>query len=92
MCGCQIVGLSQVICGRVPATADCYDRNATTDRRCIAALGGEKGLIGSDPAMRAKLANAYLKRGSDVKKGRLVPSAQLLVQPGSPKGDTCARL
>jgi hypothetical protein len=42
--------------------------------------------------MPAKLANAYLKRGSDLKKGRLVPSAQLLVQPGSPKGDTCERL
>jgi hypothetical protein len=48
--------------------------------------------IRSDPAMPAKLANAYLKRGRDVKKGRLDPSAQLLVQPGSPKSDTCERL
>jgi hypothetical protein len=30
--------------------------------------------------MPAKLANAYLKRGSDLKKGRLVPSAQLLAR------------
>ena len=52
-------------------------------------LGGEKGASGAIPA---KLANADLKRGRDVKTGRLVPSAQLLVQPGSPKGDTCERL
>jgi hypothetical protein len=42
--------------------------------------------------MPAKLANADLKRGRDVKTGRLVPSAQLLVQPGSRNGDTCERL
>jgi hypothetical protein len=70
-CGCQRVGLSQVICSRVPATADCYDHgNATTDRRCIAALGGEKGASGSGDARQTRQCRPQEGKGCEDRAAR----------------------